>query len=82
MADCHKLVENLSDYIDGQLEPGLCAELEKHLDGCTNCRLMFDSLKMTVKLCKDGSCEELPEALRKKLDLQLAERWKKKFGHL
>ena len=82
MGHCDDLIQNLSDYIDGELEPELCKELEDHLKDCRNCRLMVDSLKMTVKLCKDGRCEELPPALNKKLNEKLAERWKKNFGHL
>lgn len=82
MSRCEDLIGNLSDYIDGELEPELCEELEKHLAGCKNCRLMVDSLKQTVKLCKDGTCEDLPESLQKKLNDKLAERWKKRFGHL
>ena len=82
MGHCDDLIQNLSDYIDGELEPELCSELEKHLAGCKNCRLMVDSLKMTVKLCKDGRCEDLPPGLNAKLSQKLAERWKKNFGHL
>jgi len=82
MSRCKRLIENLSDYIDGELEPELCADLEKHLEGCNNCRLMVDNLKMTVKLCRDGACEDLPDHLQSRLNNKLAERWKKKFGHL
>jgi anti-sigma factor (TIGR02949 family) len=82
MGRCDELITNLSDYIDGELEPELCDQLEQHLAGCNNCRLMVDNMKMTVKLCRDGICEDLPPALQEKLDNQLAERWKKQFGHL
>lgn len=82
MGRCDDLISNLSDYIDGELDAQTCSELEKHLAGCKNCRLMVDSMKMTVKLCRDGVCEDLPPALQKKLDDKLAERWKKQFGHL
>lgn len=82
MADCRESIKNLSEYIDGEIDPELCAELEKHLQGCTNCRLVMDSLKMTVKLCRDGVCEDLPESLQKKFEHKLAERWKNKFGRI
>ncbi len=81
MADCRKSIENLSDYIDGELDQEFCDELEKHLSGCKNCRLVMDSMNMTVKLCRDGVSEDLPESLQKKFELKLAEHWKKKFGH-
>ena len=82
MGHCDELIQNLSDYIDGELDAGLCKELEEHLKGCNNCRLMVDSLRMTVKLCKDGRCEDLPPELNSKLNEKLANRWKKNFGHL
>ena len=82
MGRCDDLIGNLSDFIDGELDADTCSELENHLAGCKNCRLMVDSMKMTVKLCRDGVEEDLPLSLRKKLDAKLAERWKKQFGHL
>ncbi len=82
MERCDDMIQNLSDYIDGELDPELCSELEVHLKGCKNCRLMLDNLKMTIKLCKDGRCEDLPPELSDKLNKKLAERWKKNFGHL
>jgi anti-sigma factor RsiW len=82
MGRCDDLIGNLSDYIDGELDAETCSELEKHLAGCKNCRLMVDSMKMTVKLCRDGVQQDLPPSLQKKLDAKLAERWKKQFGHL
>lgn len=82
MSRCDDLIGNLSDYIDGELDPELCRELEAHLAGCQNCRLMVDTMEMTVKLCRDGAEVELPEPLQNKINNKLAERWKKQFGHL
>ena len=39
---CAELKAQLSDYIDGELEAGLCAELERHLAGCDNCRIVVN----------------------------------------
>lgn len=82
MGKCDDLIGELSDYIDGELEPELCKKLEAHLSNCGNCRLMVDTLRKTVQLCRDGTCEDLPEELKEKLDQALAANWKKKFGHL
>lgn len=82
MGRCEDLIQNLSDYVDDELDPELCSELEEHLRDCKNCRLMLDTMKMTIKLCKDGECKELPADLNKKLNEQLAKCWKKTFGHL
>ncbi|MEW5960239.1 MAG: zf-HC2 domain-containing protein [Chloroflexota bacterium] len=47
---CQALLEQISDYIDGELEAALCAQLEQHLAGCDNCRLMVDTTRKTVLL--------------------------------
>lgn len=76
---CEELLGELSDYIDGQIDPELCAEIEKHVGECENCRIMIDTLKMTVTLCRDGKCDELPPELNRKLNNLLRDRWNKKF---
>ncbi|MCK5126230.1 MAG: zf-HC2 domain-containing protein [candidate division Zixibacteria bacterium] len=79
MSHCRDMIKKLADYLDGDLEPEFCTELEKHLKGCNNCKLMINSMKMTVQLCKDGTCEDLPQEFQDKFQQKLAERWKKKF---
>ncbi len=77
---CSDFIGNLNDFMDGELEPELCEEISKHLSHCDNCRIMVDTLKMTVKLCRDGKEEELPPSLENKLNTLLKDRWIKKFG--
>ena len=47
---CKEMLGSLSDYIDGDLEAQLCAEIEQHMAGCGNCRLVVDTLNKTVSL--------------------------------
>ena len=82
MGNCTELITMLSDYIDGELDKDLCKDLEAHLNGCNNCKLMFNSMKMTVQLCRDGSCEDLPQDLQDRFQAKLRERWQEKFGKL
>lgn len=77
---CRDYIKGLSDYLDGEVEPELCAEIEKHIGQCENCRIMVDTLKQTVTLCRDGRSEKLPEALESKLTSLLRDRWNKKFS--
>lgn len=77
---CREFISDLAGYIDGEIEPELCAEIERHLGQCENCRIMVDTLKQTVTLCRDGRPEPLPEPLQKSLNDLLKARWKKKFG--
>lgn len=80
MSKCDKRIQEIADYIDGELDSEVCEKLEKHLDECENCRLMVDSMKQTVQLCRDGHCEDLPEDIAEKLNESIRKRWEKKFG--
>lgn len=78
--NCPEYVNELNDFLDGTLDDDLCAEIQKHLGECKNCRIMVDTLQQTVKLCRDGKPEPLPEELKSRLDGLLKGHWNKKFG--
>jgi anti-sigma factor (TIGR02949 family) len=78
---CADYIRDLNDFLDGELDPSLCEAIEEHIGTCRNCKLMIDSLKMTVRLCREsGECEELPGELSDRLTGLLRQRWEKKFG--
>jgi anti-sigma factor RsiW len=58
--NCRDLLESLSDYVDGELSENLCAELERHLHDCDNCRIVVDTLQKTIDLYH---AERVPEPL-------------------
>lgn len=65
---CKRLLGNLSDYIDGELSDELCQELQRHMDGCENCRVVFDTLTKTVYLYQaNAQATELPDEVRGRL---------------
>jgi anti-sigma factor RsiW len=72
--NCRQLLGSLSDYVDGELGEALCAELERHLEGCENCRIVVDTLRKTIYLYHvTAEPEPMPVEVRqrlfKKLDL-------------
>ncbi len=59
--DCTRIFALLSEYLDRELPPGTCDELEKHLGGCPQCLRFVRSLKRSVRLCHQlGACREVP----------------------
>jgi anti-sigma factor RsiW len=78
--NCREFASKLNDYVDGELEPGLCEEIEKHIGSCENCRIMVDTMKKTVTLCCAGKEVSLPADLEERLNNLLKARWEKKFG--
>jgi anti-sigma factor (TIGR02949 family) len=72
--NCRELLGSLSAYIDGDLSPELCLELEKHLAGCDDCRVVLNTTRRTIDLVhtpleKPGLPEEVRERLFKRLNL-------------
>jgi predicted anti-sigma-YlaC factor YlaD len=71
--DCHEMLQTLSDYVDGELDPVLCAELQRHMSECKNCRVVVDTLQKTIELYQVVEEEErpLPTDVRNRLFLRL-----------
>ena len=66
--DCARIFELLSEYLDHELPPATCQQLESHLHGCPECVEFVRSLKRSMELCRQlGSCRPpaplAPEAL-------------------
>lgn len=69
---CHDFLKNLSEYVDGELDPEMCAELERHLCSCERCRVVVNTLKKTVELYHDESADaSLPDGVRERLFVRL-----------
>lgn len=64
---CRELLAQFSEYIDGELEQALCAQLEAHLAECPNCRVMFDTVRKTITLYHSSGTPELPSDVHDRL---------------
>lgn len=66
--NCRHLLDSLSDYIDGTAEQQICAEIERHLAECQNCRVVVDTLRKTVYLYRlDSEETSMPAEVKQRL---------------
>ena len=66
--ECRHLLASLSEFVDGSLEEALCAEIERHLAGCQNCRIVVDTLERTIYLYHTTAQEPgVPPEVRQRL---------------
>jgi len=65
--NCQALLGTLSEYIDGELPTELCREIEKHLEGCDNCRVVLNTTKRTIDLVRVPVDEDVPADIRERL---------------
>jgi anti-sigma factor (TIGR02949 family) len=71
--NCKKILNNLSAYIDGELDEELCQQIETHLETCQECRIVVDTLKKTIDIYqKDAENTTLPSDARARLYACLA----------
>jgi predicted anti-sigma-YlaC factor YlaD len=78
---CKQMLGSLSDYIDGDLQAEICAQIEEHMKDCDNCRIVVNTLKKTVELYEQAQpSTDLPSDVRERLfvKLELGEFVKKK----
>lgn len=64
---CRDLLDQLSVYVDGELEAALCTELEAHLADCRNCQIMVDTVRKTITLYHAQATPELPSDVEARL---------------
>lgn len=77
---CRDLLNVLNDYIDGEIDPAVCKEFEKHMADCNPCQIVIDTIKKTITIYKEGKPYELPIEFRQKLHSLLQEKWKSNFN--
>ncbi len=64
---CSRIVELLSDYIEGRLPADVRRDLDQHLNGCSECTAFVGTFQSTVALLQSLNDDDLPEELRLKL---------------
>ncbi len=47
---CQEILEKLSEYIDKEVDPSLCDEIERHIEDCEPCVAFINTLRRTVEL--------------------------------
>jgi anti-sigma factor RsiW len=69
--DCKHVWEHISAYIDGDIDPVLRAEIDKHLETCEICSAVLDSTRNVVVLIADDRVFELPAGMSDRLHKRL-----------
>ena len=78
---CRQVVDKISEYLDGELDPELVHELERHLEHCEDCRVVVDTTRKTVEIFYQTEPAPLPVDVRERLNQMFAERLRKGEPH-
>jgi anti-sigma factor RsiW len=72
--NCKGVINELSNYIDGDLDLGLRAELERHLEHCEDCTMIVDQTRKSIEILCDSRPVELPSEVRSRLHSALRQK--------
>jgi anti-sigma factor RsiW len=74
MLRCRDLVELLTEYLEGGLDPATASTLEAHLAGCQPCTAFLNTYRGAVQAARRLKEEDLPTELRQRLVTFLRQR--------
>jgi anti-sigma factor RsiW len=73
--DCKHVWQEISNYIDGDIDPVVRANMEEHLANCRHCAAILDSTRNIIYLVADERTFSLPigfsERLQARIEMEL-----------
>jgi anti-sigma factor RsiW len=64
---CQEIVELVTDYLEGVLDPDMAAEVEAHLELCDGCDVYVEQMRATIRALGEVPVATLSEAAQAKL---------------
>ena len=74
---CKEVLALLSDYVDFELPPEACGEVESHLAGCPECLEFVESLRKVIDLCHAYAPSAMPTPLSERARRELESAWRR-----
>ena len=72
--NCEIVWRESSNYIEGEIDPGLRAAIDEHIHACKRCAAVLDGMKNIVQLYGDERMSEVPLGFGSRLHQKLEER--------
>lgn len=79
MLTCKQFLRDLNEYLDDTLDPEMRADLQRHVEECPNCWVMYDTTQKTLKVFKGMEPKAIPPDIEARLMAAL-KRMKKDRG--
>ena len=65
--ECQELVEHITDYLEGSLQPELKARIDHHLAGCKDCTEFLRQMRQTVAAARGAEVRKLDVSVKSEL---------------
>ena len=71
MVTCEQVLQELSNFIDQDIDPALRAEIEAHLAMCHRCSILHDSLRKVLVIVGDERTFEISVGYSERLHARI-----------
>ncbi len=71
VVSCEEVWREVSNYLDGEVAPGLRVAIEEHVRGCTRCTAVLDGTRNVIQLYGDERMLEVPLGFSQRLHHRL-----------
>jgi hypothetical protein len=72
VANCEKIWQEISNYLEGEVDANLRAAMEEHLRECGKCAVVLAGTRNVVRLYGDERMIEVPAGFSRRLEKRLA----------
>ena len=73
VVSCEEVWREVSNYLDGEVEPSLRAAIQEHVRGCKRCSAVVDGTRNLLQLYGDERMLEVPLGFSQRLHQRLGE---------
>ena len=73
VVSCEEVWREVSNYLDGEVEPGLLVAMQEHIRGCKRCTAVVEGTRNVLQLYGDERMLEVPLGFSQRLHQRLDE---------
>ena len=73
VVNCEHVWQEISNYLEGDVDPALKAAMEEHIKGCTRCTAVLDGMRNIMAVYGDERLQEVPLGFGQRLHRKLEE---------
>jgi anti-sigma factor RsiW len=73
VVNCEEVWREVSNYLDGEVEPGLRVAIQEHIGGCRRCAAVVNGTRNVIQLYGDERMLEVPLGFSQRLHHRLDE---------
>lgn len=71
VVNCEQVWREISNYLDGEVDPSLRAAMEEHICGCKRCTAVLEGTRNVIQLYGDERMSEVPLGFGQRLNRRI-----------